>query len=137
MKAYQCKLCGQLVVPELSEECLVDHLMLVHKDMIEAYLDQDDLDCSIDCRDHYQMVTDVNAYNIWQPVKIYRVYQVYARSDGEAMERYRRGEAKYLHSPYLDDPSGSFTALPGASPEVDEHLTRMYDEDQVLEGAMV
>jgi hypothetical protein len=116
MIAYLCNICGAWVIPGVSIDDLADHLM-----------------GSIDCREYFQQLEDVKVYKVWQPEQHDRIFLVFARSAAEALERCRRGEAEFYHSPIQEHLWSNWQELSGAYVWIDEELTQGYEEGQAYE----
>lgn len=134
MIAYRCKLCGKLVIPGVSIDDLADHLLWDHPEKFPEFAGQEGLICSIDCLDYFQQLDGVKVFKIWDPKLLYRVFLVFARSEAEALERYRRGNYEFYHSPiheYLW--SRCWKELSGIIVWLAEKLTQEYEEVQAYE----
>lgn len=133
MIAYCCKLCGARVIPGVSIDDLADHLLWGHEDRFWEYEDQKHLMYSINCLGHFQQLDGVKVYKIWDPERLYRVFLVFARSEAEALERYRRGDYEFYHSPIHEYLWSRWKELSGVYVWLDEKLTQEYEEVQAYE----
>jgi hypothetical protein len=149
--AYKCKLCGALVTPGVSRDGLEDHLLMKHpekfpEDTYDAiydarggfyYLHSDQVGqiSPIDCREYFQRLDGVKVYKIWREEQHDRIFLVFARSEAEALGRYRRGAYEFYHSPCaaVEHLWGKWKELSGIYVWMAENLTQGYEEVQAYE----